>query len=115
MQHSSRGDKFVGFARVEHGASVICDGDRLEYVSGETMALNLEARVPCSSSDLLSLTNITKYPLIGKCTNYMIVHVHVRVCRLELYVYSLAYLYMYTVQELFNLPPLVLKTRHLQL
>lgn len=66
MQHSSRGDKFTSYARLEHGASVIGEGGRVEYTSGETMALDLVATVPCSSTDVHSLVNITKYPLIGK-------------------------------------------------
>ena len=39
-------------------------GTRL--TSGETMVLDLEAIVPCSSTDVQSLVNVTKYPLIGK-------------------------------------------------
>ena len=66
MQHSSRGDKFTGYARLEHGASVIGEGGRVEYGSGETMSLDVEATVPCTSNDVQSLVNITKYPLIGK-------------------------------------------------
>ena len=34
LQHSSRGDKFTGYARLEHGASVIGEGGRVEYTSG---------------------------------------------------------------------------------
>ena len=66
MQHSSRGDKFTGYARVEHSTSVIGEGGRMEYSSGETMVLDLEATVPCSSNDVQSLVNVTKYPLIGE-------------------------------------------------
>ena len=66
MQHSSRGDKFTGYARVEHGASVIGEGGRVEYSSGETVVLDLKATVPCSSNDVQSLVNVTKYPLIGE-------------------------------------------------
>ena len=66
IQHSSRGDKFTGYARLEHGASVVGEGGRVEYSSGETMALDLEATVPCSANDVQSLVNVTKYPLIGK-------------------------------------------------
>ena len=80
MQHSSRGDKFTSYARLEHGASVIGEGGRVEYTSGETMALDLVATVPCSSTDVHSLVNVTKYPLIGKIalrsgTQNNIVHV----------------------------------------
>ena len=66
LQHSSRGDKFTGYACLKHGASVIGEGGRVEYTSGETMVLDLEAIVPCSSTDVQSLVNVTKYPLIGK-------------------------------------------------
>ena len=72
MQHSSRGDKFTGYARLEHGASVIGEGGRMEYSSRETMVLDLEATVPCSSTDTQSLVNITKYPLIGKQSTALI-------------------------------------------
>jgi hypothetical protein len=65
MQHSSRGDKFTGYARLEHGAGVVGEGGRMEYSSGETMTLDLEATVPCNANDVQSLVNVTKYPLIG--------------------------------------------------
>lgn len=64
-QLSSRGDKFTAFARIEHGSTVVGEGEKVEYTNGDSLEINLQANVACSSTDLQSLMNVTKYPLIG--------------------------------------------------
>lgn len=60
---------------------MVGEGGRVEYSSGETMTLDLEATVPCSANDVQSLVNVTKYPLIGKTLIHRLeilaVYVHV--------------------------------------
>ena len=66
LQHSSRGDKFTAFARLEHGSTVLGEGEKAEYTNGDIITLSLQTEIKCNSAELQSLVNITKYPLIGK-------------------------------------------------